>query len=176
MLKPSFLSDEYLVSDEGYVLSKRFKNRPLKPSKNPNGYWIVNLMVNGKRIGVAVHTLVARAFCPGYKKGLTANHKDGNKDNNKAENLEWITGYENIQHAIHVLKKDRKGINNPNSKQVHMIDKKTNKTIKSFDSCMDAANFLEPFSDIKRLRIVENNISRVACGKRKSYIGYIWQY
>ena len=44
MFKPSFLSDEYLVCDKGYVLSKTGK--PLKPSINHNGYQIVNLMIN----------------------------------------------------------------------------------------------------------------------------------
>ena len=51
MLKPSFLSNEYLVSDEGYVLSKRF-NKPLKPSINHNGYSIINTRINGKTKGV----------------------------------------------------------------------------------------------------------------------------
>ena len=109
MLKPSFLSNEYLVSDEGYVLSKR--NKPLKPSINPRGYYIVNLMINGKRKGVAVHTMVARTFCDGYKTGLTVNHKDGNKLNNNAQNLEWVTIYENARHAIEVLGKNKIGKN-----------------------------------------------------------------
>ena len=47
MFKPSFLSDEYLVCDKGYVLSKTGK--PLKPSINHHGYQIVNLMINGIR-------------------------------------------------------------------------------------------------------------------------------
>ena len=49
MFKPSFLSDEYLVCDKGYVLSKTGK--PLKPSINHHGYQIVNLWraLNGLR-------------------------------------------------------------------------------------------------------------------------------
>lgn len=175
MLKPSFLSDEYLVSDDGNILSKKSKDKPLKPSKNSKGYLIVNLIINGKRIGVAVHTLVARAFCSGYKEGLTVNHKDGNKDNNQANNLEWITSYENTQHAIYVLGKNKFSSNNPKAKKVCIIDKITNQRIKTFDSYMDAAIFLEPQSSKRRLRIIEQSISRVICGLRKSYYGYIWQ-
>ena len=68
MLKPSFLSNEYMVSDEGFILSK--KGYPLKPSVNYSGYYIVNLMIDGKRKAISVHTLVARAFCDGYEKVL----------------------------------------------------------------------------------------------------------
>lgn len=41
------------------------------------------------------------------------NHIDGNKENNKVENLEWCTALENQKHKINVLNKNSKGINNP---------------------------------------------------------------
>lgn len=174
MLKPSFLSDEYLVSDEGYILSKR--NKPLKPSKNHRGYYIVNLMINGKRKGVAVHTMVARAFCDGYKTELTVNHKDGNKLNNNATNLEWITSYENTHHAIEVLGKNKIGKNNPNAKKVKMINKKTKDIEDTFDSLMDAAKYINCDASYKELRRIQNNICRVLKGNRTSYKNYIWKY
>lgn len=175
MLKPSFLSNEYLVSDEGYILSKRF-NKPLKPSINHNGYSIINIRINGKTKGVAVHTMVARAFCSGYKTGLTVNHKDGNKLNNSATNLEWITSYENTRHAIEVLGKNNIGKNNPNAKKVKMINKKTKDIEKTFDSLMDAAKYINCDADYKELRHIQNNICRVLKRIRKSYKNYIWEY
>ena len=174
MLKPSFLSNEYMVSDEGYVLSKN--NKPLKPSINHKGYCIVNLIIDGYRKGVAVHTLVARAFCDGYQPGLTVNHKDGNKTNNKASNLEWVTSYDNYHHAIDVLGFNNCGSNNYNAKRVTMIDKMTGKINNVFESVIDAAKYLEPNSDYDRLKRIRNSISRVALGLRKSYKGYIWKY
>ena len=173
MFKPSFLSNEYLVCDKGYILSKRGK--PLKPSINHKGYQIVNLMINNKRIGIAVHTLVARAFCDGYKEGLTVNHKDGNKLNNDAGNLEWITNRDNTKHAIIVLEKRRDKSNNPNSKEVYAIDKNTGKKYQ-FYSLMDGAQFINPNADYKELRHIQNCIWRVVKGLRKSYKGYYWQY
>ena len=75
------------------MISKR--GTPLKPSTNHSGYQMINIMNNGKRVGLAVHTAVARAFCNGYAPNLQVNHKDGNKSNNAANNLEWVTPLEN---------------------------------------------------------------------------------
>ena len=176
MLKSSFLSNEYLVSDEGYVLSKRDKT-PLKYSVNHQGYAIVNLMIDGKRKGVAVHTLVARAFCEGYEDGLTVNHKDGNKLNNNSNNLEWITSYENTQHARNVLGKDNKGVKSSTHKEVTAYDKNTNIFIQKFNCLIDGAKFLEPqISEYNKLRYIVSRISRCANGHAKQYRGYIWKY
>lgn len=76
MLKETFLSKEYFVSDDGYVLNKA-KTHKLHGSVNHNGYIIVTLMVDGKRISIPEHILVARAFCQGYKNGMQVNHKNG---------------------------------------------------------------------------------------------------
>lgn len=56
MIRPLFCSSEYMVDDRGFILSKRGK--PLKPSINHSGYQIVNLMIDGKRVGLGVHTAV----------------------------------------------------------------------------------------------------------------------
>ena len=173
MFKPSFLSDEYLVCDKGYVLSKTGK--PLKPSINHHGYQIVNLMINGKRKGIAIHTLVVRAFCNGYKEGLTVNHRDGNKLNNDANNLEWINIKDNVNHAITVLGKRKDKSNNPNSKEIYAIDKNTGKKY-HFYSLMDGAEFINPNANYKELRYIQSSIWRALNGLRKSYKGYYWQY
>lgn len=174
MLKESFLSKEYLVSDDGYVLSKRGK--PLKPSINHSGYEIVNLMVNGKRIGVSVHTLVVRAFCDGYKDGYTVNHKNGKKTCNKSWNLEWVTPLENTRHSIEVFGNDHSGKNNHNAKVVRAINKETKEEVARFDCFMDAAKWLKESGCNGSLRRIQQHISRVATGLRKSYHSYIWQY
>jgi len=52
-----------------------------------------------------LHRVVARAFVEGYKEELVVNHLDGNKANNRADNLEWCTQKENEAHAVlHGLK------------------------------------------------------------------------
>ncbi len=175
MLREIFCSKEYKVSDQGYVIGKR--GQKLKGSLCKKGYLIAHLMIDGKRREIAIHILVARAFCAGYQKGLQVNHKNGNKQDNKASNLEWVTRSENMVHAEHVLHsiKHAKGAENPSSKAVDMIDKNTKKLIRRFNCTSDAAKYLGA-SNEKELAHKVTYISRAAKGLRKTTLGYKWRY
>lgn len=73
-------------------------------------------MKGGKRIKERVHRLVARAFVDGYADGLTVNHIDGNKLNNAASNLEWVSLARNTQHQWESGLVDLRGEANPMAK------------------------------------------------------------
>lgn len=76
-------------------------------SGTTSAYWCVRLYRNGKRKKFSVHRLVAEHFLPTWNDGLEVNHKDGNRYNNSAVNLEMCTHQDNIRHAISEgLKKD----------------------------------------------------------------------
>ena len=62
-----------------------------------NGYYKVCL---GKYGTYLVHRLVAQTFIPNPKDKPQVNHINGNKRDNRAENLEWVTASENTQHAV----------------------------------------------------------------------------
>lgn len=179
MLKPLYCCEDYLVSDEGYILSKT-KNTPLKYSLNHKGYCINQIMVNGERKGIALHIAVARTFMPDqYKEGLQVNHIDGNKQNNKLSNLEFVTPIENIRHCIDILGKDKKRNKNSNTRPVRAINKQESI---QFDSIIQAPEFIKPDlhyenkDEYKKLRAVELCIHRALNGYLKTYHGYTWEY
>lgn len=168
--------EEYSVDTNGIVYSK--KDKPLKYSINHSGYCIVNFIVNNKRKGFAIHTLVAKQFITNNDINKTqVNHKDGNKLNNNVNNLEWVTPKENVRHAINVLGYDNSGKQNPLAKEVFGYDKITNELKYSFSCVMDAGKYFSN-GDIKKARHIQNMISRIATNhkNRKSYLGCIWKY
>ena len=77
----------------GRVLAQR--PHPRKTGRNADYY--VDLWQGGEHRCVRAARLVARAWVPGYRDGLTVNHIDGNTLNNRAENLEWMTRADNIR-------------------------------------------------------------------------------
>ncbi|UOW66895.1 NUMOD4 motif-containing HNH endonuclease [Paraclostridium bifermentans] len=104
---------KYKVSNLGQVKTFNFMNtgkeRVLKLTPDRKGYLKVNLYGKDKHINMQVHRLVAQAFIPNQENKPQVNHKDGNKQNNKINNLEWVTNQENIIHA------HKNGLTNPAS-------------------------------------------------------------
>lgn len=92
---------KYMVSNQGAVLSLcRGGRKLLAQTDNGEGYLMVYLYKDGKVSHSKVHRLVAKEFVNGRKDGLMVNHKDGNKRNNAATNLEWVSARDNAIHAI----------------------------------------------------------------------------
>lgn len=93
-----------------------FPERSLAPYMSKSGYLEVAAMKGGKRVKERVHRLVALAFVPGYSSGLTVNHIDGVKVNNKPDNLEWVSLARNTQHQWEIGLVDLRGDANPSKK------------------------------------------------------------
>lgn len=75
-----------------------FRGRILKVGRT-NTYHHVSLMRDGCKVIKTVHRLVAEHFCPGKALGLEVNHRNLNKSDNRASNLEWVQHRQNLQHA-----------------------------------------------------------------------------
>jgi hypothetical protein len=101
--------------------------RVLSPTKTKQGYLKVARYKGGQLAHTTVHILVAEAFWGVRPKGKQINHKDGNKCNNRPENLEYVTRQENARHAVK-LGLYRKGKTHPRSKlteaQISALKKK----------------------------------------------------
>lgn len=114
----------YRISNLGHVYSSRTKRGTLaglviKPVLDHKGYWRIGIRRDGKSKTYRVHQLVALAFIGPCPAGCQINHKDGNKQNNRPENLEYVTGKQNMRHAIETGLRDSiqiKGDDNPSAK------------------------------------------------------------
>lgn len=95
---------------------RRACGKVLKPHVDKLGYAVVNLYDYGNRLH-KVHRLVASAFIPKVTKKPKVNHKDLNKLNNRADNLEWCTQKENVHHFLaNGVKPSRQGVKNGRAK------------------------------------------------------------
>ncbi len=108
----------YEVSNLGRVathVAGRFRsvNRIMNPGLKGNGYLKVSLGGRSAHKNHYIHRLVLQAFCPDSNGKPDVNHKDGNKLNNRLENLEWVSRSENMQHAMRIGLWSSVGTNNP---------------------------------------------------------------
>lgn len=90
---------DYSIDKEGKVFSNK-TNKFLLGSVYNTGYRMVRLTIGKNKKSYAIHRLVAEAFLPNPNKLDIVNHKDGNKLNNRVENLEWVSQSQNRIHAI----------------------------------------------------------------------------
>ena len=86
----------YEVSNFGRISNYR---KIMKVYTINSGYLAIKFTIDNKRSTHLIHRLVAEAFVPNPDNKPFVNHKDGNKQNNCAWNLEWVNNSENILHA-----------------------------------------------------------------------------
>jgi len=132
------------------------------------GYFYLKLSgLNNNDATKCVHRLVAAAFIPNPDNKKTVNHKNGNKEDNIAENLEWNTHSENISHSYKILNRipgalGKGGKLHKQSKPVICLNNN-----KYFDNANEAA---------KSLGLERKLISAVCLGKRNHTGGYTFKF
>lgn len=169
------IDSKHEISNKGRVRNKK-TGKILSPKNSKGWYLSVQLLVNGKYKTFRIHRLVAQYFVPNPNKLPIVNHKDLNKQNNFAENLEWVTYKENTQHAI-----ENEAYNNAIKT---LVDWNKNKKcfkkygyIYQFDKEMNfIAKYISATEASKKTGVCSTNILQCINHKpkRKSAGGYIW--
>lgn len=100
--------EHYQISNEGEVMNQ--DGKVLKPFRVGAGYLQVCLYRGDEKTKRYIHRLVAEAFCENPNLHKEVNHKDGNKQNNRADNLEWCSRTENLLHSYYTLNNHVKAV------------------------------------------------------------------
>lgn len=79
---------------------RHWKSRILKTRGKQNSGYRVTLWKEGESKDFLTARLVAMTFVDGYQKDLTVNHKNGDRFDNRIENLEWLSLADNIRHGF----------------------------------------------------------------------------
>lgn len=161
----------YKVSSDGRVFSvprriymkdgrsRTIRGGILKPGKAGRGYLVVGL---GERHKEYVHRLVAMAFLGNPGAGYEVNHKDENKRNNCATNLEWVTGAQNRSYGTRNIRCAAASAKRARS----IIAIQDGAVVKEFPSVRAAG----------RDGYARYYISRCCKGRQDKYRGFVWRY
>lgn len=159
-------SPRHEISSDGR-LRQVGTGKSLTPRKTEKGY--LTTCIAGK--WVRMHRLVAAAFVPNPLGKPQVNHKDGDKENNRRENLEWVTNGENQKHRYRVLKQSngllgRTGAACKNSIPVVGV-RVADGVTRVFPAASEAA---------RQLGGVSSGICAAIKNRAHTYKGYRWYY
>lgn len=162
----------YQVSNLGRVRSlDRYDNRGIfhksqiiKPKEHPRGYYGISLWKEGKQSQFLVHRLVAQAFIPNENDMPDINHRNENKTDNRADNLEWCDKEYNNNYGQH-HEKHNSAIGWYMRSVIQLSS--DGETIATYPSVSEAARSIGVSAKAIRLCI---------SGKNKKCGGYRWKY
>lgn len=167
---------DYLISNYGEVFSKK-RNLTLKYRKNDRGYFSIVLYNKGEFKSFRVHRLVLSIFdnkdYSSYK--LECNHIDEDKNNNRLDNLNWLSRKENMNWRNLSSRIKR----NPTQKTevfIQRIKEINSKKIVGINIITGENIFFDSMADAKRIGYNAGNISACCRGERKKHKGYKWKF
>ena len=156
--------DSYQVSNLGRMINLNYrgtgKAKLMELTKRKDGYLKVTFSKNGKTDNILVHRLVAETFIPNPDNLPQVNHIDENKENNRVDNLEWVTAKENINYGTHNERAAK-----TKSKPVLQLSLDGN-LIREWSSTQEAG----------RNGFDHSAVCRCCNGKQKSAYGFKWCY
>ncbi len=157
----------YIIFSSGEIFSL-LTYKFLKLIPDGQGYLRLRLKnKTGKFVDVLVHRLIAELFVPNPLNLPEVNHKDENRQNPSASNLEWCTHVYNINYGNHTSKscETRRNMDYDWKTPILQFDKDGN-FIKRWHSQKEAS----------RAGYNQGNIGECARGNRKTAHGFVWVY
>lgn len=162
------LGYSYIGSNQYGAKTHRIIKPCIKKTRiNNNGYERVSLTKERKAKEYFVHRLVAIAFIDKTDDKNVVNHKDFNRTNNKAENLEWVTSSEN---TLYSYKKGRFDV------LKEKLREKYGKPIIGINLKTGLILALKTMKDANRFGFTHQNVQRCCAGKTAQHKGFVWRY
>jgi hypothetical protein len=163
----------YKISTKGEILNIR-TNKILEPNKSGR-YLYYSLSKNAKPLYRYLHRMIAQCFIENIDNKPQVNHIDGNRRNNKIENLEWATASENITHAyknklIKHTEKQRKFCVELGKKNAKYI--LCTQTGIFYESCTEASKLL--LNKYKSIQSAQASLSAMLLGKIINKTSFIY--
>ena len=134
----------YKISSDGEIVNIA-RNKILEPNKSGR-YLYYSLYKNGNPLYKYLHRLIAESFVENVDNKPQVNHIDGNRRNNKINNLEWVTASENITHA------HKNNLIKHSEKQIELA-RKLGKTRNKYILCTQTGIFYESCTEASKLLI-----------------------
>lgn len=179
----------YSVSSNGLVFSIH-KNIILSPHKHHKGYIEYRLSRDGKQKTFKAHRIVAKMFIPNPEGKPEVDHINGDKTDNRSENLRWCTSKENSNFPLARIKRKKAYENMPlelkkkmgkkisdkmmgnqySSKPVIIINPINNDCIGIFRSAKEASLFLGVSASLVTMACKGNKRNKAAKGYKCKYV------
>lgn len=147
--------EDYQVSNLGRVKSLKYGKERILTDRDTKGYLYITVSKNSIRKRLLIHRLVAEAFLDNPDNLPIINHRDENKHNNKADNLEFCTYYYNLTY------------NNKHRTYAKKV------------GCFKDGKLLKVYmaiQDVKNDGFDASNVCNCCKGKLNKHHGYQWTY
>ena len=166
-----FWDNYYYCDRNGNIYNKEYKKLSTRISNSRDGYLTITVcgkdnFCKKRYSAMSVHVIVAKLFVPkpDTNKVLEVNHKDCDRTNPKADNLEWVTHKENVQYSIDVgnhFTPDWKGTKNPKSK---LSEREISEIIELYKSGLRVRDIHRT----NKFNVSETRIGQIISGYKKS--------